>query len=111
MMQTKKLLIVLPTFVLLTACASRTQPSLTPSLAQTGTLVPTVNCSQDVADEVLPTPYPTAPTIISVETLQSHITDLNVWAVQAAGAFRREKVKRNTTTHCLDDLRSKGLIN
>lgn len=109
-MSTKKPLRILIACVVLTACANNAPRSLTPSLAQTKTLIPTIQCGEDEPNEVLPV-YPDAPSTETKETLEAYSDQQSAWAITASGALRREKAKRAATGQCLRDLRERGLIN
>lgn len=95
----------------LTACAHNETPSLTPSLAQIKTLVPTVNCAEDAPDDPLPD-YPAAPgDQPSLQSLFDFSRAQSNWAAQAIGVYRRERAKRAATARCIAELRERGLIN
>jgi hypothetical protein len=93
---------------------------MTQSLAQTKTLIPTVNCGEDRPDVVLPS-YPVGPAVSPPATLdaanaviaklQQYGQQQQEWAVSAAGAFKAERVLRAGTRDCLSNLRASGIIN
>lgn len=110
-MPIKTPLLLLPVCVMLTACAMRAPQSLTPSLAQTKTLVPTVECGQDAPNESLPD-YPVAPPEPETMTqLRAFSRAQMGWAVAAARVHQRESAMRAGTAACLRELRARGLIN
>jgi hypothetical protein len=96
--------------ILAVACAIPKAPSLTQSLAQTKTLVPTVNCGEDKSDFSLP-PYPDAPASETVESLHAYGKQQQLWAIAAAGVVSNERILRANTAICLKTLRDSGVIN
>ena len=110
-MPIKTLLLLAVVSVMLTACAMHSPQSLTPSMAQTKTLVPTVECGQDAPDEALPD-YPAAPAEpTTLAELQTFSRAQMQWAVAAARVHQRERAMRAGTAACLRGLRERGLIN
>ena len=111
-------LLVLTLSVGLAACATTNLPKSSAPLPQPTTspvsiptIKPTISCSQDVPDEVLPAyPGPAPGDTAALKEWQDYSSSQFVWGVQAAGAFRREKIKRAAPVSCLRSLSTQGLI-
>lgn len=107
--------LLLPMLLALGACASN-PPTSPPPLPK-----PIVSCGEHAPFELLPA-YPLAPASLDSVTADSsqslyqlgiakqYIDRQSAWAIQAAGVFQRDAIKRNATAQCLDALRARGVI-
>lgn len=112
----------------LAACKTAPTMSIAPSLAPVHTLIPTVDCGEDVPDAQLPD-YPVGPPVrrndvdprlstLSRDQLATAAAQLydysqsqQQWGIRAAGVVADEHTLRQHTRTCLDGLRTRGLIN
>lgn len=68
-------------------------------------VTPTINCGESIPDMKLPA-YPEFQ-----DDIEKYSESQTEWAVEAAGAFKNNRLLRQRTKDCLDGMRQKGFIN